>query len=377
MSDFKVPLTKILKIEPHPNADRLDIATVYGFQIVCQKGKYAVGDEIIYVPVDSILPENLEKKLFPLDAKIKLHKSRVRQICIRQYPSQGMLIAVEDVAFILGMNRVRRLGTYEADENLAEELGITKYEPPAVGPSRTAPGPRNKPKENPRLHKYAGVDNLKWCPTYFEGQDVVIQEKLHGSNCRFAYAKTARNTFWKKLKYLIGILPKYEACWGSNNVQLHERNGYTGYYGKDIYKEVLQKVGAFEKVKPGETIYGELIGPNVQANYTYGKTEHHFVLFDVKKEREDGSQEFLDPDEAEEYARSRGFDFVPVLYRGPFNADQAKALSQGESVYSGIQKVREGCVIKRAKGYGEMGTKHAKKLINPAYLDDATNTDNH
>jgi RNA ligase (TIGR02306 family) len=372
MSDFKVPYTKILEVKNHPNADKLSIYRVYGFEVIGQKDKYKVGDCIVYVPVDSILKnDKLERKLFPLDAKIKLNKSRIRQIRIRQYPSQGMLINPKDV------EEFNSEIVFELEADLAEDLDIVKYEPPAVGPSRTAPGPRNKPKENPRLHKYNGVENLKWTISYFEGQDVVIQEKLHGSNCRFAYAKRARNTLWKKLIGFLGLLPKYEACWGSNNVQLHERNGYTGYYGKDIYKEVLEKVGAFKKVRPGESIYGELIGPGIQANYTYGKMDNHFVLFDVKKEREDGSQEFLDPDEVEAYAHERGFDFVPVLYRGPFQLEQAKALSQGPSVYSATQTVREGCVIKRAKGYGEMGTKHAKKLINPAYLDDQTNSDFH
>jgi RNA ligase (TIGR02306 family) len=366
---FKVPLTTILKVEPHPNADRLSIATVYGFQVVCQKDKYKVGDVVVYVPVDSILTNvKLEAQLFPPDSKIKLNRNRVRQIRIRQYPSQGMLIHPDDLT-----NYIDR---FYPEINYADKLGIVKYEPPAPqGPAKARL--RNKPKENPRLHTYGGVTNLKWSPTFFDGQDVVIQEKLHGSNCRFAYARTARNTFWKKLKGFFGLLPKYEACWGSNNVQLHERAGYTGYYGKDIYKAVLESVGAFNKVEEGETIYGELIGPNIQANYTYGKTDNHFVLFDVKKERPDGSQEFLDPDEVESYAAQRGFDFVPVLYKGPFDAEQAKLFSQGTSVYAPSQAVREGCVIKRAKGYGEMGTKHAKKLINPAYLDDATNTDEH
>lgn len=372
-SDYKVPYTTIVAIKPHPNADRLELAQVYGFEVVVQKDKYKAGDGIVYVPIDSILPLELERQLFPPDSKIKLNRSRVRQIRIRKIVSQGMIIDPDDLKYKFHHGFDESL----LEVNVAECLGIIKYEPPTPGPSRTAPGPRNKPKENPRLHCYNGVQNLKWSPTYFDGVDVIIQEKLHGSNCRFSYARTARNTFWKKLKGFLGLLPKYEACWGSNNVQLHERNGYTGYYGKDIYKEVLEKVGAFEKVQNGETIYGELIGPNVQANYTYGHDTNHFVLFDVKKEREDGSQEFLDPDEAEIYAFNRGFDFVPILYRGIFDAEKAKQLSQGISAYDTKTSVREGCVIKRAKGYGEMGSKHAKKLISPAYLDDQTNSDFH
>ena len=59
-STFKVPLTEIVDIIPHPKADRLEVAVIYGFQVIVQKDRYKVGDEVIYVPIDSILPQNIE-----------------------------------------------------------------------------------------------------------------------------------------------------------------------------------------------------------------------------------------------------------------------------------------------------------------------------
>ena len=57
---FKVPFTTILKVENHPNADRLEIAFVYGFQVIVQKGKYSAGNRVVYIPIDSILPQWLK-----------------------------------------------------------------------------------------------------------------------------------------------------------------------------------------------------------------------------------------------------------------------------------------------------------------------------
>src|SRR5574338_661405 len=94
---FKVPYTTILEIMPHANADRLELARVYGFQVVVQKDKYKVGDKVVYCPIDAILPQNLEDNLFPPDSKIKLNNHRVRQIRIRKLASQGMLINTEDL----------------------------------------------------------------------------------------------------------------------------------------------------------------------------------------------------------------------------------------------------------------------------------------
>jgi len=370
-SVYKVPLTTIVKVEPHTNADKLELIFVYGFQCIASKGRYKVGDQVIYIPIDSTLPQWLEDKLFPPDSKIKLNKHRVRQIKIRKLASQGMIIDPDDVSEKVNPEYLK------PEQDLAEILEITKYEPPAQRTSSGMQTPRNKPKENPRFHKYGGIDNIKWYPTFFEGKEVIIQEKLHGSNCRASYSKTVPNTLWKKILKFLGRLPAYEYCHGSNNVQLQHKPGQKGYYGKDVYKEVLERVNAFGKLKPGETIYGELIGPGVQKGYDYGHTEHHFVLFDVKVDREDGTQEYLDPEQTEAFAKERGFDFVPVLYRGVFNAALAKELSMGPSVYCPKEKVREGVVIKARTEYSNASSKKALKLISEVYLDDPSNTDNH
>jgi RNA ligase (TIGR02306 family) len=372
-SIYKVPFTTIVKVEPHNNAERLEVAFVYGFQVIVSKGKYQPGDKVVYVPIDSLLPQWLEDQLFPPDSKIKLHHHRVRQIKIRGLASQGMIVDSTDIK-----SKVNPI-YLDLEQDLATVLGVTKYEPPQ---QRQSTGnkhgtPRNRPLENARFHKYGGVDNIKWFPTFFEGKEVVIQEKLHGSCCRASFAKTTANTLWKKILRFFGKLPAYEYCYGSNNVQLQERKNYTGFYGTDIYGAVLNKVGAFDRLKPGETIFGELIGPGVQKNYDYGHTEHHFVLFDVKVERPDGTQEYLDPEQAAAFAKERGFDFVPVLYVGVFNPPLAKILSMGASVYNPKQKVREGVVVKARTEYSNNSSKKALKLISEDYLGDTSNTDFH
>lgn len=371
MTEFKVPYTTILDIQSHSNAERLSIATIYGFQVIIPKDRFQVGSKIIYIPVDSILTEQMEKLIFGPDSKIKLYHHRVRQIRLRGLASQGMVVDPKDVVSIVNPEYLK------LEQDLAEILGVTKYEPPTRNTGQKPGTPRNKPLENPRFHKYNGVDNIKWFPSFFDNQEVIIQEKLHGSNCRAACLKSVPNTIWKKIKKLFGLLPEFEYCHGSNNVQLQERGSYKGFYGENVYGAVLKKVDAFNKIKAGETIFGELIGPGVQANYTYGLKEHHFVLFDVKRELEDGRQEYLDPEQVEEFAKERGFDFVPVLYRGIFNQALAKELSMGPSIYDPGTKVREGVVIKTRYGYGEHGDKKALKLISETYLDDKSNTDEH
>lgn len=373
-STFKVPLTTIREIKPHPNADRLEIAVVYGFQVVVRKDLYKVGDEVIYCPIDAILPCKLQDIIFPPDSKIKLNKSRVRQIRIRGLASQGMLINLEDV----GINR--GYGFMETD--YAEKLGITKYEP-TVKNSGTpgAPGGRKvKRKENPMFHQYNGLDNIKWYPDKFAPDELVIfQEKIHGSNARAAILPFAANTFWKKIIKFFGLAPQYEFCYGSNTVQLQHKASHTGYYGRDIYGPVFAELKTEEKLKPNECIYGEIYGEGIQKGYDYGvKGQHKFILFDVKVRNDDGTYRWLNPDEVAQFANDRGFDMVPEVYRGTFNSlEFAKTYSEGPSLLWPDEKVREGIVVKAFNDYDEYGNKRALKVISEVYLDDHTNTDEH
>ena len=373
-STYKVPLTSIVAIEPHPNADRLEIATIYGFQVIIKKDSYKVGDEVIYVPIDSILPQNLEDFLFPADSKVKLTKHRVKQIRLRKIASQGMVISPQDIQQVYGFTPTTMEDDYAAD------LQITKFEPPApkFQSEMGAGGRKIKPLENPLFHKYNGLDNIKWFPTLFkEGELITAQEKIHGTNARAAKMPYAANTVMKKLKKfffgLIGRKMPFEFCYGSNNVQLQERAGYTGFYGEDIYGKVFQSIEADKKIKDGETIFGEIYGSGIQKGYNYDCAEgvHKFVLFDVKVLNEDGvTQKWLSPDEVKAYAQERGFDMVPEVYRGPFNMALVKELTIGDSIIAPGHNVRECVVFKAVEGYSdERNSNKALKVISEAYLD--------
>lgn len=373
-STYKVPYTSILDIQPHSNAERLEVATVYGFQVIVSKGRYKVGDKAVYIPIDSILPANLESVLFPEGSKIKLNNSRVRQIKIRGLASQGMLINPDEITSLVNPDYI------QLEQDLKKILNIKKYEPPVrnIGPAGI-PGGRVKKNENPMFHKYNGLDNIKWFPNKFNEQTlVVIQEKLHGTNARASIMPFAANSTKKKILQLLRLAPKTENCYGSNNVQKSSAKSMnSGFYGEDIYGAVFNKINVFEKLKFGESVFGEIIGPGIQKGYSYGLNEHQFVLFDVKVLQPDGTQKWLSPSEAKQFAIERGFQFVPILYEGPFNKELAYTMTKGPSVFDPKEKVREGIVIKAGENYSVDGNKQALKWVSEDYLSDTSNTDEH
>ena len=134
------------------------------------------------------------------------------------------------------------------EQDYSEELGVSKYEPPPprYQSSMSSPRRRDKPFENPHFRKFNGIMNIKWMPHVFENEEVIIQSKLHGSHIRFGKAPFVANTLWKKIKKLFGFAPKFEAVYGSNNVELTNRSGYKGFYGEDVYGKLIEKFKAFD-----------------------------------------------------------------------------------------------------------------------------------
>ena len=376
---FKVPYTKVRDVRTHANAERLDIVKIYGFDVIVKRDSLKVGDPVIYTPIDSILPNWLNDRLFPVDSKVKLHNNRIRQIRLRGLASQGMLINVNDVK--------DKIPSYLEDEmDLSTYLEIVKYQPPFSGFSQEHQSKvgrsRDRREDHPLFHSYNGLNALKWFPDLFrQDEEVHISEKLHGTSARMSNLPFVPDTLWKKILKLLKFNPKQEINYGSNNVQISKRSNYKGFYGSDLYGEAFKYCDAVNKIKENEIIYGEIIGEGIQKNYTYGHKKPHFVLFDVKiYNPEDSTFKWLSPIEVELYAIEREFDVVPTLFKGFFRDVNLKKLASGPSIYESKQNTIEGVVIKSIDNYNDEychSGRRSLKLINEEYLDDKTNTDNH
>lgn len=356
MSTLQVKVEEIGRIEPHPNADRLDLATILGWQCVVQKGKHKPGDKIVYFPIDSILPMETETKIFGPESKVKLNKSRVKTIKLRGAISQGLAVAPE----VLGLKK------YKLGDDLTKKLGVTKHEPP---PPRFQGGPnaqRSRKQPHPHFKKYTSIENFKNYNKLFAGnEEVVITEKIHGTNFRCGWVPFEADTLWKKLKGLLGLNPKFEFVFGSHNVQLQNKMLYKGWYDKNVYSEAVHKYKLKEVLSKGQVVYGEVYGAGIQKGYTYGceENERKLIIFDLM---EDGK--YLDHDDVKAFGISTCVPVAPKLYDGPFGGADLEKLVSGPSVLAPSQKVREGVVIRPIhEEQSHMGRK-ILKAINPDYL---------
>lgn len=337
MSELRVEVVKISGIEKVPDADRLELARIEGWQCVVQKGTYKEGDLALYIPIDSILPQPLEEFIFPPGSKIKLEKHRVRSIKIRKALSQGMLLPLEDIDSYLKVTKKYKLG-----DDLATALGITKYEPPFKETHQGQAKQVKRKLKHPDFHEYSDLQNFKWYPNLFTTEDdVVILEKIHGSNFRCGYLEYNANTIWKKIKKFFGFAPKYEFVYGSHGVQLQ----YKTFYNGNIYWEMVEKYDLKNILQPGEILYGEVYGHGVQKGYHYGcqENERKLVVFDIKKDGVYQNHLYV-----KRFCDRYKLPHAPIEYVGKYpGADVVKEkYVDGPSCLNSSQRIREGVVIK-------------------------------
>jgi RNA ligase (TIGR02306 family) len=373
MSTLRAEVVQVNDVVKHPNADRLEVAQVMGWTVVVGKGRFKQGDEAVYIPVDALLPEELENKLFPPDSKIKLNKHRIRSIKIRGAMSQGLLVHKSEVG----------ADSFGLGHDVTQFLGVTKFEPPEPefgGGNGTRAKVSSKSQINPYFRKYTDIENIKHYHTVFqEGEMVYISEKLHGTSARYGWVPFHYEGNLGPLKALArrffssftSLVKTHQFVFGSRNVQLHT-GSRSSWYKEDVYAKILKQEDLKSKLRAGECVYGEIVGHGIQKNYAYGckEGEHKFFAYDVMV---DG--EWLSYYDFVAFCNQRGIDRVPDLYVGPYSKAVELKHRDGDSTV-GKQKIREGVVIKPlVEETTVLGRKVLKSISDAYYLED--NSDFH
>lgn len=348
MSTFTVPVVKINAIEPIEGADAIELAVVGDYRSVVRKGQYRAGDLAVYIPEQAVLPLDLLQAL-GLEGKLSgSEHNRVKAVKLRGCLSQGLLYPVDsgDGIPFISLPTDDGIGTLyvvQPGDDLAEVLGITKYEP--VIPTHMS-----------GEHYYAGqnltvaydIENFKKYPHVLkEGEEVIYTEKLHGTFCG------------------VGILPPadHDPKHIRNRIVVFSKGlGADGLCFRDVetnkdnsYLQALKNNGIFDKLEmwAGNPrlnlnvpmfLLGEVYGPGIQKGFGYGETLK-FRVFDIVSGYR-GDQTYANVDTKWDIARILEIKTVPVLYRGPFSKESMYAHTEGLETVSGKEThIREGIVV--------------------------------
>lgn len=359
MSSLIVEVCKVDSIQKHPNADKLSIVGVKGWNCIVGLDQYSAGDLVVFIPPDCILPDSLIEK-YKLDYLKK--NGRTGTIKLRGYISQGLILDLPQ-------------GRWKAGDDVSSVLGITKWQPPEPKFSPTTPK-TSKKRINPLFDKYTDIENVKHYPDVFQEMDLVcILEKLHGCNSRYSVLPIAvneRSSWIERLSFLFKkyiLRQKYEFCYGSHNVQITAHSNRNSFYGEDVWGRIAEKYKLKDLIPENTIVYGEIIGDGIQ-DLTYGlkNGEREFYVFDVKIFNSNGVGEYLDWNDVVDFCIVYGLKYVPQLYLGYYHDDLLDKYTTGKSILYGDQ-IREGVVLKSLHEINDprLGRKILKS-ISPDYL---------
>lgn len=330
MSTLIVEVCQIENVQKHPNADRLSVAQVKGWNVIIGLDQYKNGDLVTFIPPDCIIPPVLIEK-----HKLEYLRSdgRTKNVKLRGYLSQGLVLDVPEGKFKLG-------------DDVSSVLGITKWQPPEPKYSaQNQTKKTSKKKINPLFDKYTDIENIKHYNDVFkEGDIVCVTEKIHGANSRYANLEISINRnqpifdrieSWFK-KYI--LKHTHEFVYGSHNVQITYHSNRKSFYGEDVWGSIAKKYNLANVIPQDYIVYGEVFGQGIQ-DLTYGLSNVDLVVFDIKYKNQ-----YLDWDKVKDLCSQWNLKTVPELYVGEFSSDVLK-LTDGNSIICPTQ-IREGIVIK-------------------------------
>jgi RNA ligase (TIGR02306 family) len=327
----------IKEVKNHPNADRLDIVTVLGWQCVVGRDTFKAQDFCVYLEIDSLIPTKHEWVKF-LQNKDKPDKPvRIKTIRLRGSMSQGLVLPVS----ILPPDC-----TIEEGKDVTELLEITKYEPeipaclngdvkgllPAIIPHT----------DECRIQSFPELINE------FQGRLVYIAQKIDGTSCTITYHDGESNVCGRNYSF------KEKE---TDNVYWEVAKKY------DVIrklKEIADKTGIFYGVQ------GECFGGGIQKN-RLGIKGHELAVFNV---RNINIGRYLGFYEFKEFCDRLQLQTVPILQIAKFEWKSVEELLELAKGKYASGKNQEGIVIRPVEEfYSEVLRGRASfKVINNEFL---------
>lgn len=319
-SQLIVPVVRLSELKPHPNADRLVILEVNGWQLVTGKDNFVPGQLAVHFPPDVVLPMELVRAL---DMEKALPNGRVRVAKLRDEPSYGFLASIEDVCKHADANNFLTCVEVEEGQNLADFLGVTKYEPP-VKPQSGDIAP-----DNALFPKYTDIQNLRHFPRVIvDDERVVVTEKIHGTNARLGVIEG---------EFIAGSMEHPRKRPEDKDLA---SNVYWYPYTLENVRSLLLTLAVSHKQV---VLFGEVYGKVQDLKYDAGN-KLAFRAFDLYI---DG--QYLN---YEDYIGTMyRFDIptAPVLYVGPYSLEKVLEVVNRPSVVAagaGLEQISEGGVVR-------------------------------
>ena len=355
-------ITVIDEIKPIPNADKIELARVGGWQVVVSKeDNYKVGDKVIYIEIDSRVPSDKECFAFLQDRKYK-----VKSIKLRGQVSQGLIMPLS----------ILPVGEYELYDDVTDILGIKKIENDFKQPLESKemrlrgahPKLYRKPWFKKMMHyawfrkiafkifipkkKKSGwpawivksdserIQNMIWVLN--DKSKFYVSEKIDGTSTSFSlYKDKGRLKFMVCSRNVVQTTPdkqNYYSDFGLDNVYWEMALKYDV---ENKMRQIFKEVGAQHHI----TIQGETYGEGIQKN-KYNLKGRDLAIFNFYV---DGK--YMNPRDMRALMDKYELPLVPLVsydYVLPDTFEELMEFSTGKSQL--YDTLREGYVFKSYDG---------------------------
>ena len=382
-----------IAVRPHPNADRLQLGTVAGHQVVVGLDVHD-GQLGVFFPTDGQLSHEmcLANALYSFSAYEKLGQvspypqekcgffsanRRVRAQKFRGEKSDGFWCELEKLSWT-GYD-ITQLKAGDQFTELNGQLVCNKYYTPAT--LRAMASGRAKKEIDAIFPKHADTEQFRYALGSIPVESIIwITEKLHGTSGRYGHVvESFAPSFFSKVRSWVAGLAPQTTRWthlnGSRNVTLEKTTG-AGFYGTNEFRYRMTEGLQLQK---GEVLYFEIVGwvndtmPIMQAQpidrkqykdvakqfgdqmlYSYGcaQGECRKYVYRITRLNEDGFETELPWPVVGQRCKELGLDVVPqlhkpILYNGDTDAlrELVEELTVGTSTLD-ARHIREGIVLR-------------------------------
>ena len=327
---------KITSLSPLDQKNLFQKATILGWNVIVDANKYAVGEKVIYIEADALLPAKKKwtKGIKPKNLRIKSTK---------QYKEvfHGAVMKLDT------LNNVEnfKLKLEDLDEgfDLTEIMEVTKFE---EDPEQAA---KDLEKKFPSdLIEKSDEIRLQSNPKYFEifeGKEFYSSLKYDGSSGTFLIHPETK---------------KFLVC--SRNLVIDEKEK------KNIYWDVANKYDIKTKLEKFEgkyAIQGEIYGPKINKNRLEEK-EIKIAVFTIKNIKDNY---YLDFKELVQVCKDMDLPMVEVIEEGIFKYKTVEEMvDKSKGLYPGTNYPREGLVYRLKENWNKNKLRASFKVINDDYL---------
>lgn len=339
-----VSLKNIDSIVVHPNADRLEIAKIGGWNIVVGKDYFSIGEQVIFFEVDSLIPQSSKWISEELRKKLNNNKRddffQLKTMKLRDVISQGLIIKTSDIPNL------------DLNVDIADQLGVKRYKRQIDDIiEKDAPNVELFPTELfPRSHE-ARLQSYKEKFEKLKSSKYFVTLKIDGTSGSYYYDS-------KKDELVV--------C-SRNQVKNRIRDlSSAEILTECVYTRIAYKYKLYELLKqyPELAIQGEIYGPKINGNLL-GVKDIQFAVFHIFKIGDcyyNKAMKFLD---MVDFCKNHGLNAVPLIEHGdklPDDIQLDEIIAKSKGKYPGTNKDREGLVWRNSDNTVSF------KVINNDYL---------